>query len=67
MAEEFEAVHARHDQIRNDDICVEGTQPFQRFLPVAGELRFEVAIGKHASQGATLPLVVVDDEDPARN
>src|SRR5581483_130135 len=30
-AEQLEAVHARHDQIRNNDVCIEGTEPFQRF------------------------------------
>ena len=46
---------------------VEGSEPFQRFLPVGGDLRFKVTTGEHGSQGGTLPLVVVDDEDPARN
>ena len=67
MPEQLEAVHARHDQIRNDDVRVEGSEPFQRFLPVGRDLRFKVAVGKHGSQGGTLPLVIVNDEDPARN
>ena len=67
VPEQFKAVHARHDQIRNDDVCVEGGEPFQRFLPVGRHLRLKVTIGKHGSQGGTLALVVIDDEDPARN
>jgi hypothetical protein len=67
MPEQFEAVHARHDQIRNDDVSVEGSEPFQRFLPVGRDLRGKVTIGKHSGQGAALTLIIVDDEDPARN
>ena len=67
VPEQFKAVHARHDQIRHDDVRVEGSEPFQRFLPVARDLRLKVALGKHGSQGVTLPLVIIDDEDPARN
>ena len=67
MPEQFEAVHARHDQIRNDDVRVEGGEPLQRFLPIGGDLRLKVAIGKHGGQGGTLALVIVDDENPARN
>ncbi len=67
VPEQFEAVHARHDQIRNDDVRVEGSEPFQRFLPVGRHLRLKVSIGKHGSQGGTLALLIVDDEDPARN
>ena len=51
----------------NDDVCVEGGEPFQRFLPVGRDLRVKVTIGKHGGQGATLALVIIDDEDPARN
>jgi hypothetical protein len=36
-------------------------------LPIAGHLRLKVAIGKHSHQRLTLPLVVIDDEDPAGN
>ena len=67
MPEQFEAVHARHDQIRNDDVCVEGGEPFQRFQPVGRDLRVKVGIGQHGGQGGTLPLVIVNDEDPTRN
>ena len=67
MPEQLEAVHARHDQIRHDDVRVEGSEPFQRLLPVGRHLRVEVAIGKHGNQCVTLPGVVVDNEDPARN
>jgi len=67
IPQQFEAVHARHDQIGNDDIRVEGSEPFQRLLPVAGNLRFKITIGKHGGQGGTLAFVVVDDEDAARN
>ena len=67
VPEQFKAVHARHDQIRNYDVCVEGSEPFQRFLTVGRDLRFKVAIGKHGSQGGTLALIIVDNEDPARN
>ena len=52
VPEQFKAVHARHDQIRDDDVRVEGGEPFQRFLPVGGDLRFKVTIGKHGGQGA---------------
>ena len=46
---------------------MEGCEPFQCFLPVGRHLSVKVTIGKHGGQGATLPLVVIDDEDPARN
>jgi hypothetical protein len=65
VPEQLKAVHARHDQIRNDDVCVEGNEPFQRFLPVARDLRVKGTIRKHGSQGGTLALVIVDDENPA--
>jgi hypothetical protein len=61
VAQQFEAVHARHDQIGDDDVRVEGREPFQGLLPVSRDLRFEVAIGKHGSQGGALALVIVDD------
>ena len=67
VPEHFESVHPRHHQIRHDDVRTEGIEPFQRFLPVAGNLNFKVTIAKHRSQGLTLTLVVIDDEDPARN
>ena len=67
VPEQFKAVHARHDQIRNDDVSVEGRETFQRFLSVACDLRLKVRLGQHGSQGSTLPLVIIDDEDPARN
>ena len=67
MPEQFEAVHARHDQIRNDDVCVEGSEPFQRFLPVGRDLRVVGTPREHGGQSGTLALVVIDDEDPARN
>jgi hypothetical protein len=38
-----------------------------RFLPVGRNLRVKVAIGKHGSHGGALTLVVVNDQDPARN
>ena len=65
MPEQFKAVHARHHQIRNNDVRVEGGEPFQRFLPVGRDLRVKVGIGKHGGQGGTLALIIVDDEDPA--
>jgi len=67
VPEQFKTVHARHDQIRNDDVCIEDTEPFQRFLPIGCYLRLKVAIGKHGSQGGALKLLIIDDEDPARN
>jgi hypothetical protein len=67
MAEEFEAVHARHDQVRNDDIGVKGTQPIQRFLPVGGDLRLKVTFGEHGSQSSPPSFLIIDDENPARN
>jgi hypothetical protein len=63
VPEQFKAVHARHDQIRNDDVCVEGREPFHRFLAVGHDLRLKVTIGKHCSQRSTLALVVIDNED----
>jgi hypothetical protein len=66
MPEEFEAVHARHDQIRNDDIRIEGGEPFQRFLAVRRNLRLKVILGEHGGQSGTLALVIIDDQDPAR-
>jgi hypothetical protein len=65
MPEQFEAVHARHDQVRNDDVGIERLEPFQGFLPVGRHLRLKVAIEKHGSHGRTLTLVVVNDEDSA--
>src|ERR1022692_1992988 len=47
----------KNNQIRNDAVCVEGSEQFQRFLPVARDLRGKVTIGKHGSQGCTLALV----------
>jgi hypothetical protein len=67
LLEQFETVHPRHHQIRHDDVCTEAGEPLQRFLPVGGDLNIKVTIGDHASQGGTLTLVVIDDEDPARN
>src|ERR1039458_2764938 len=64
---QLEAVHARHDQIGNQDVRLEVGETFQRFLPVSREPRVEVALGKHAGQSGTLALIVVDDKDPARN
>ena len=66
VPEQFKTVHARHNQIRDDDVCVEGCEPFQCFQPVGRYLSVKVTIGKHGGEGATLPLVVIDDEDPAR-
>ena len=65
--EQLKAVHARHDQVRHDDVRVEGSEPFQRILPVAGDLCFKLAVGQHGGQGGTLALVIVDDKDPAWN
>ena len=67
VPEEFEAVHARHDQIRNDDIRVEGCEPFQRFLAVRRNLRLKVIIGEHGGQSGTLARVIIYDQDPARS
>jgi hypothetical protein len=61
VPEQFKAVHARHDQIRNNDVRVEGSQSFQRFLPVGRDLSVKVTLGKHGSQSGTLALVIVDD------
>jgi hypothetical protein len=65
MPQQLKAVHARHKQIRNDDVCVEDSEAFQRFLSVACNLYFKVGVGEHGSQGGALPLVIVDDEDSA--
>ena len=46
---------------------LKGSEPFQRIMPVGRDLNLKVATGEHGSQGATLPFVIVDDEDPARN
>ena len=66
VLEKFETVHARHDQIRNDDIRVEGGEPFQRFLPVRCKLRLKVVLGEHGGQSSMLAFVIIDDQDPAR-
>jgi len=65
VTEQLEAVHARHDQIRDDDVRVEGNEPLQRFLPIGRHLRFKVRLGKHGRQGAALALLIVNYEDPA--
>jgi hypothetical protein len=65
MPEQFETVHARHDQICDDDVRVEGREPLQRFLPVGRHLRFKVGLGKDGSQGGTLAFLVVNNEYPA--
>ena len=67
VPEQFKAVHARHHQVRNDHVRVEGREPFQRFLPIGRDLRVKRTIGKHGSQGTALTLVVIDNEYPARN
>ncbi len=67
MPEQFEAVHARHHQIRNDDICVKAGEPFQRFQPVGSDLYLKVGVGQHGGQGGALPLVIVNNEDPTRS
>ena len=67
VPEEFKAVHARHDQVRNDHVGVEGGEPFQRFLSVRRNLRLKVTVRKHIGHGGTLTLVIIDDEDPARH
>ena len=51
-------------KIRNDDVGVECGEPFQRFLPVGGDLSFKVTFGKRGSQSRTLAFVIIDDEDP---
>jgi hypothetical protein len=66
VPEQFETVHARHDQIGNDDIRVKGGEQVQRFLPVRRALRLKVSIGKHGGQGGTLAFVIIDNEDSAR-
>src|SRR5579871_1053602 len=65
VPQQFEAVHARHNQIGDDDVCVEDGKPFQRFLPVGRDLRVIGTFGKYGSQGGTLALVIIDDENPA--
>ena len=65
--EQFEAVHARHDQIRDDGVRVESSEPFQGFLPVCRHLCFKGGLGKHGRQGGTLAFLIVNYEDPARN
>ena len=67
IPEKLEAIHARHDQIRHDDICVECREPFQRRQTICSDLRFEVGIGQHRGHSGALTLVIVNDEDPARN
>jgi hypothetical protein len=66
MPQQLEAIHARHEQIRDDDVRIEGSEPFQRFLAVARNLNFKVAAGEDGSYGSALLLVIVNDEDPAR-
>jgi hypothetical protein len=66
VPEQFETVHARHHQIRNDDVRIERSEPLQCFLPVGGDLRFKVAIGKHGDQSIPLALIVIYNEDSAR-
>jgi hypothetical protein len=67
MPEKFEAVHTRHDQICDDDVCVKGSERFQRLQAIRSDLCVKVGIGQHRSQGSALALVIVNDEDPARN
>ena len=59
--DQFESVHARHDQIRNNDVRVEGTEPFQRFEAVCGNLRHKAAVGKNGRQRGTLGGVIICD------
>ena len=66
VLKKLETVHARHDQIRNDDIRTKGGETFQRFLPVRRKLRLKAIIGEHGGQSGTLALVIIDDQDPAR-
>ena len=65
MADQFEAVHSRHDQIRDDDVGVESQQALQRFLAVGSDLRLKITIGEHRRQGRALPFIVIDDQNPA--
>ena len=67
VPEQFKAVHSRHHQIRNNDVCVEGCEPFQCFPPVGRHLGVKVTLAEHGRQRATLPLVIIDNENPARN
>jgi len=67
MPEEFEPVHARHNQVRHDHIGIEGSQALQSVYTVGSELYFEMRAGKHRRQSYTLVFVVIDDEYPTRN
>src|SRR5580698_408683 len=67
IPEQFEAVHARHDQVRDNDVRIEGSELLERFAPIRGDLRVKLRLGKHARQSSALALVIVDYEDPARN
>ena len=67
LTQQFKAVHARHDQIRNNHVRVEGVEPFQRFKAVSGNLRHKAAIGKNGRQHDTLGVVIIYDEDAARS
>src|SRR6266545_1272994 len=59
VPQQFKAVHARHYQIRNDDIRVKGREPYQRFLAVGCDLRNKVTIGKHGGHGSTLAALLL--------
>ena len=66
-AQQFEAVHAGHDQIGDDDVGVEARQAFQRVQAVGSDLSFKSGLGEHGGQSDALALVIVDDQDSARH
>ena len=61
VPDQLESVHARHQQIRNNDVCVEGVEPFERFQSVCGNLCLEASIGENSRQRGTLAVVIIYD------
>ncbi len=62
-AEEFEAVHAGHFEIGDEDGEGLGHELFEGFLAVGGGIGGEAPAAEHAGEAVALGLLVVGDED----
>lgn len=67
VLDQLESVHARHNQIRNNDVRAEGAEPFQRVEAVRGNLRYKAAVGKNGRQRGALGGVIIYYKDAARS
>jgi len=65
LPKQLESIHARHDQIRNDNVGAEGSKPVEGILPSDRHLRLEITVWQHRHQSTTLSHVIIDDENSA--